>query len=290
MMHVKDYTLNVPLPLAVARGQAATADGHALHLRVEDTDALVKANDAIPWQRVWEITGPTIEDFALLTAYHDRARWNLWWKGFDVGRLLDLAPSLRRRTVTVLVAPDDPNLHEKLLLGDSLSLRMAVPLTDPDSPNLEELNRIISYVLITGATRRVHMDPVSSMVATAMGHQDLTLWDFADENVHRNLFVDDAGQVSLSARHLTGHPYGPLGELNLEDMERGASYQRLSSYAEELFVSRSECATCRAYPLCGGWLRYVDRGYDCEVWHLVLTALLEAVGDTERTRKLARHR
>jgi hypothetical protein len=284
MTVVHDYTMKAPLGLATA------VKGHALHLCVEDTSALGKAADALPWQRIREVTGPTTDEFASFTGYHNRARWNLWWKGFDVGRLLDLSPILRRRTVTVLVSPDDPDLHEKLVLGESLSLQMAVPLSDPDAWDLAAMNRILSYVLITGATRRVRIEPMSSMVTTARGRDHLNLWNFADEKVHRNLWVDDAGRVSLSARLAQTHPFGSLNELTVEDLEQTSCYRRLEGYVEGLFVSQSDCATCRSYPLCGGWLRYVEPAYDCQVWQLVLNSLSDAVGDAERARRLARHR
>jgi len=255
-----------------------------------DTNALVEAADGLPWQRVREITLPTLEDFDLLRRHHSRTRWNLWWRGFDEGRLMDLVPTGRRHNVTVLLAPDDLRLYDKLVLAESQSLQVAIPLTEPDCLDLDVFNSIISDVLVTDTTRQVVSEPMASMVNTARGRDDLTLWNFAEENVHRNVWVGDAGQVSLSARLARSHPYGSWQELDLEDMEGGSSYQRLEAYAEALFVSRSDCATCRAYTLCGGWLRYVDRGYDCDGWQRVLNALQDAVGQTERARILSHHR
>lgn len=277
-----DYTVSVPLALA------STLDGPALSLRVDDYAALLEVADGLPWQHVREVTLPSVDDFGLLSQYYSRSHWNLWWKTFDVGRLLDLLPELRRRTVTLLVAPDDPDLYEKVVLGESLSLQMTIPLDDPDGIDLATLNSLVSYVLITGAMRTVRIEPLVSMVNTAAGRRSQTLWDFSDENVHRNLFVDDARQVSLSARHAKTHPYGTLRELESGDVESTEAYKRLEGYSEGLFVSQSDCATCRAFPLCGGWLRYVDQDYDCEVWLLVLTSLQDAVGDSERAKALER--
>jgi len=279
-----DYTVSVPLALV------EDLDGPALHLRVDDCAALVEAADHLPWQRIREVTLPSVDDLPALEAYYGRVRWNLWWKGFDVGRLLDLLPALRRQTVTVLVAPDDPDLYDKLVVGESLSLNMAMPLTDPDAIDLAALNSLVSYVLITSATRPVRIEPLVSMVKTAADREDQTLWDFAGENVHRNLFVDDAGRVSISARLADTHPYGTLREIKSGEVESSEAFRRLDGYAEGLFRDQTECSTCRAFPLCGSWLRYADPQYDCEVWQLVLTSLQDAVGDAERARALARHR
>lgn len=282
MTLTNDYTVSVPLALA------RDPDGPALHLRVDDCAALVEVADHLPWKRIREVTLPAVDDLPAFEAYYGRVRWNLWWNGFDVGRLLDLLPALRRRTVTVLVAPDDPDLYDKMVLGESLSLQMAVPLADPDGIDLATLNSLVSYVLITSATRPVRIEPLVSMINTAADREDQTLWDFAGENVRRNLFVDDAGQVSISARLADTHPYGTLSELESGDFEHTAAFQQLDGYAEGLFRNQSDCATCRAFPLCGSWLRYADPEYDCEVWQLVLTSLQDAVGETERAKALTR--
>ncbi len=291
-MRRHNYILNVPHPLASALALAAGSRGHALHLRVDDTNdthALVEAADELPWQRVREVTLPTLEDFDLLRRHHSRTRWNLWWRGFDEGRLMDLVPTGRRHNVTVLLASDALRLYDKLVLAESQSLQVAIVLTEPDCLDLDVFNSIISYVLVTDATGRVVPEPMASMVNTARGRDDLTLWNYAEENVHRNVWVDDAGQVSLSARLARSHPYGPWQELDLNDVERVSSYQRLEAYAESLFMSRADCATCRAYTQCGGWLRYVERDYDCDHWQRVLNALQDAVGQTERARMLELH-
>jgi hypothetical protein len=280
-MTANDYTWSVPLNVAVK------LDGPALHLRPPDGAALLEVADRIPWPRVRLVTLP-LDDFPRLEAYHNRARWNLRWEGFDVGHLLDLLPLLRRRTVTVLVAADDPQLYDKMVVGESLSVQMRLALRDPGSVDLAALNRLVSYVLLTGARRAVPIEPIVSMVQTAAGRERQTLWDFADENPRRNVYVDDAGRVCLSERFdRATHDYGALADLQEEDLERTAGYRLLADYAEAQFRDQTPCSECRAFPLCGGWLRYVERDYDCEVWQLVLGALQDAVGETERNKELA---
>jgi len=277
-----DLTVSVPLALALA----GELDGMTLHLRVEDCAALLRVAEQLPWQNVHRVTLPSIEDFESVQDYSRRAHWNLWWPERDMGRLLDLAPTLRRRTVTLWVAPDDPDLHNKLAVGESLSLQMAVPLADPDCIDLADLNSLVSYVLLTGATRTVHIEPLASMVNTAAGREEQTLWDVANESVRHNLFVDDAGQVSVSARLAPTHHFGTLADLADGSIKSSAAYQRLHGYTEGLFRSQSVCSTCRAYPLCGGWLRYADPEYDCEVWQLVINSLQDAVGEREAAKAL----
>lgn len=270
----------VCVPLALARG----ADGPALHLRVDDCAALNKAAETLPWRRIREVTLPRVEDFAALRPYWDRAHWNLWWRGFHVGLLEERATDLQQRNVIVLVTPDDPNLHEKLMAGESLSLHMEAPLSDPDRMDLAALESLLSHALNTDATRPLRMEPMASLVRAAAGRHAVTLWDLAAENVRTNLHVDPAGRVSVSARLAETHPLGTLTTLNLDDVRRTPAYRRLCGYAEGLFRSQSDCATCWAYPLCGGWLRYVDPAYDCTPWQRVLNALQDAVGKRKRAR------
>ena len=140
----------------------------------------------------------------------------------------------------------------------------------------------------TNAAQPPRTEPMASMVRAASGREDLTLWDLAAENVCTNLFVDDAGRVSVSERLAQTHPLGTLDDLASNDLESRSAYRRLRGYAEGLFRSQSECATCRAYPLCGGWLRYVDPAYDCTAWQRVLNTLQDGVGKQERAAALAR--
>ena len=100
--------------------------------------------------------------------------------------------------------------------------------------------------------------------------------------------MDDDGRVGLSARLLDTHAYTTLADLDDADLSGSEAYQRLDDYAEKQFRDQSECSSCQTFPLCGGWLRYVDPAYDCEVWQLVLNGLAEAVGEGERSKALAR--
>lgn len=284
-MRRSNYTLSVPLALAT------TGKGLPLQVRAPGGAALLEAAKGLDWQQVREVTLPSLDDFEAVSALHSRTRWSVLWQDFSLGRLLDRLPLLRRRRVTVLVAPKDAALYDKLVVGESLALHMAVDLDDPDAVDLAVWNQLVSHVLLTGGWRPVRLEPLTSLVATAAGRRSLTLWDYAHENVHTNLWADAQGRVSLSARLAQSHPYTTLdaldhGSLGQDRFEQSASYLRLADYAEGLFRDRAPCATCRSFPLCGGWLRYVDPAYDCELWQLVLSSVMDAVGDTGRARAL----
>ncbi len=275
-----DFIVNVPL------ARVSAEDFPAMHLRVDDTAALIAAADKLPWSQIEEVTLPGLDDFRALEPHHNRCRWSLRWTGFDVGQLLDLQRPLRRSNVSVLVAPDDPDLYDKLLVGESLSLNMRVDIGDPDAMDLAALNNLVTYVLVNSASRQVRIEPIMAMMRTAGGGDRRTLWDQAREDVRHNMWVNDDGRVSLSARLLDSHTYTTVDKLAATDFGKTDPFVRLDEYQEKQFREQTECSSCQAFPLCGGWLRYADPDYDCEVWQLVLNALAEAVGDRERAKVL----
>ncbi len=283
-MHAdSDFLLSVPVALATR------APGLTLHLRVDSVTELTASLDGLPWDRIREVTLPALEDISALGDRGEGVSIRLWWRGdLDVGRLLDLHPELRRLRAMLLIDAQDPHLYEKALVGESLALTMSVAMAEPDSVDLAELNRLISYVLIAQAERAVRIQPLASMINALASSESYTLFHHAKERVRHDLYVGGDGVVSLSERLLESHPYATLDELPGLDLTGLSSFSRLDGYVEGLFRAQSQCSTCRTFPLCGGWLRLQDPGYDCELWRLVLDAMADAVGERERARRLAR--
>jgi len=84
------------------------------------------------------------------------------------------------------------------------------------------------------------------------------------ESPGMNLYVDQALRVTASERLArAGRFFGHVcGGAQVDTSAR--LWTDLIDHKKNLFVSGSQCASCEAFHLCDGYLRFVDSGFNCE--------------------------
>ncbi|MEW6531557.1 MAG: hypothetical protein AB1473_12015 [Thermodesulfobacteriota bacterium] len=84
------------------------------------------------------------------------------------------------------------------------------------------------------------------------------------ESPTTHLYVDQSMQVTASERFARAGRFFGNVSLGVHVDTSSAVYVELIDRKKNLFVGGSQCASCEAFDLCEGYLRFVDPGFKCE--------------------------
>lgn len=103
-----------------------------------------------------------------------------------------------------------------------------------------------------------------SMFNAYLNKAPLSLEDMYPESPDTFLYVDESGGITSSARLARfGAFFGEVSDGIRIDKDSPA-YKGLLHRRKNIFLSGSACGACEHFDLCGGYLRAVEKEFDCE--------------------------
>lgn len=180
---------------------------------------------------------------------------------FEIGKHIDSF----RKTSPVFMAVADNNLLKKINFLSAFGFQIHIDMNIPPA-SVEILAGALDFYL-HNPLLRTPIEPFHSLLKTvAQTGPKFTLWDTEYEKTAANIYINDTGAVSLSARWSgKGLNFGSL-ENSWAEIELSDLYIRLSSITAELFREKSPCIFCRHMDICGGFLKAIDKDWPCDVW------------------------
>jgi radical SAM protein with 4Fe4S-binding SPASM domain len=180
----------------------------------------------------------------------------------------------------------DAGLLSAVKIVTSAQAHLAVDLDEVRDPG--ELMAVLHYYL-----HEPHLSvPVEffhTLFSACVEGERLSLADMYSEEPDRFLHVDDSGRVTASARFAAaGKYFGELAE-GLVVSQESPLLQEIRNRKKNLFLSRSACASCEVFDLCGGYLRFVTTEFDCspfvEIMQEIKARAREMAEDIRRARE-----
>ncbi len=170
----------------------------------------------------------------------------------------------------------DSGLLSGIRIVTSAQAHVALDLDDVRDP--AELMAVLNYYL-----HEPHLSvPVEffhSLFSSCVQGEPVSLAEMYAEDPEKFLYVDDAGRITASARFAAaGKFFGGLAE-GLKVGEDSPLLTEIRNRKKNLFVSRSVCASCEAFDLCGGYLRFVTNEFDCDPFIQVMQEIKERAAE-----------
>ncbi len=153
------------------------------------------------------------------------------------------------------------------------SLGYPVMLNAAEAANsVDDLTQALWHYL-NNALLNVAIEPFHSIMRRFLGKATHTLWYILGETVGRNVYVGEAGEVSLAQRWISAEMrFGTLSDAwkNLTETEL---YRRLARIRDDVSESALACVSCPHRDICGGYLRAVNPERSCEAWQKVFAQI-----------------
>jgi len=199
----------------------------------------------------------------------------------DVLKLADLPPDL---PVVVKLQPSDAaRIYTNTWMADRFSLSVLMDVdrgllqgvktvTSASIPvilNLEEIHDAsdlmptLQYYL-HDRHLRVPLEFFHSAFIGCLKGTPVSLLQLYPESPTTHLYIGQALQVTASERLARAGRYFGYVSRGLQVDTSAALYMDLIDHKKNLFVSGSPCASCEAFDLCEGYLRFVEPGFKCE--------------------------
>lgn len=265
------YLANVPLSQVLLRTFSR------LVVRVDDMSRLVSEIDGLSDKGIeaFEILDYR-ESITPLAPYRDAFRWLIRLGGENLERVLEDRAHFDKNRTTFLLEQDDPELLRLALTLSALGLRTRILLDAPREADLEVLKALLAYHLESPA-HAAALAPFSSIKAALEDGGGRNLWHFNEEDYQSRLYLTAQGRLTLSERFARRERFYEVQEvLRANTFEGTALFKQLRGYARGLFADMEDCAFCRHYPICGGWLRFEDSIFDCTGWQELFETLRQA--------------
>ena len=167
-------------------------------------------------------------------------------------RLVDVR-IVRQVRVTI---PARPGFFKALRLAASLQLPVRLLPGQPSAEVLAELNEAAQFYLRDPMVESP-IEFFHSVFAAFRGMGDGTLWRFLEQDF-ANFSVRDAAGLALHAPDF------------------------FETHLARLLSEGAECATCRWQPVCAGYFKWPDPGYDCAGVKDLFATLEAAAGEMKR--------
>lgn len=245
--------------VSVPASQSAWNDAGRLILRSADPQEVVQA-----WNR--------LGDYVVGVELHGL--------NHDVTSLVELPVGLS--LVVKIEAADAAQLYTNTWLADRFALaalmdvepgltigvKTATAASVPVILNIEnltepgELASVLDYYL-HAAHLQVPIEFFHSMFKAQLQGRPLSLTDIYPESPDRFLYVHESGHVTGSNRLArVGRFFGTATD-TLQLDEDSPLFAMLRDPRKAAFLQNSGCCSCESFDLCTGYLRVVDKEFDC---------------------------
>ncbi len=155
----------------------------------------------------------------------------------------------------------DSGLLNGVKIVTSAQALVALDLEDVRDPG--ELTAVLNYYLHEPHLS-VPIEFFHSLFSSSVQRTPVSLAETYPEDPEKFLYVDEAARVTASARFAAvGKFFGEFAN-GLKVGEDSALLQEIRNRKKNLFLSRSRCASCEVFELCGGYLRFVTNEFDCD--------------------------
>jgi hypothetical protein len=251
--------MNDAVPVSVPASLAHDVDAEALIIRSAQSDEIVGA---------WQDLGPRVQGIEL-NGLPD-----------DVLKLADLPQDL---PVTIKLHPREAaRVYTNTWMADRFSLSILMDVdrgllqgvktvasaSIPVILNVEEIRDTselmpTSHYYLHDRHLRVPVEFFHSAFIGCLKGTPVSLLQLYPESPTTHLYIDRSRQVTASERLArAGRFFGHISR-GVQLDTNAALYMDLMDYKKKMFVSGTQCASCEAFDLCGGYLRFVEPGFKC---------------------------
>ena len=143
------------------------------------------------------------------------------------------------------------------------SAGVSVMLNPDEVYDTGELLSVLHYYLHEPHLQ-VPVEFFHSLFNAYLNNTPVSLEEMYPESPDTFLYVDELGRISGSARlACAGEFFGEVRDSLTLDTTCNA-YKSLLDRRKNIFLSGSACASCEHFDVCGAYLRFVEKEFDCD--------------------------
>lgn len=144
--------------------------------------------------------------------------------------------------------PVEAGFSKAVKAAVSLDFSVKLEINQPTPELIGELEAVLDLYLHRSNVRQPVEFFQSALLAFLRG-EPMSLWSVAEEDPAEVVYINDAGQKTISRR---------FSDTEIEDPE-----DFVDGYVSNLLSEKRECFDCEYFSRCGGYFKWPDNSYDC---------------------------